>query len=86
MLDQYKVRQLEERYQEETIAGGKTRFVRREVSSSVVLFTAVLTLLYFVNGRTESSLFASLCVFPVGVLGGYLSALWKWQDINKRRP
>jgi hypothetical protein len=41
----------------------------------------LLTFLYLVNGRTHSALIACLAVFPIGILGGYLQARWKWQDI-----
>jgi hypothetical protein len=50
-----------------------------------VFFATLMTALYFINGRTSSSLFGSIVVFPIGILGGYLHAIWKWQDITRSR-
>jgi hypothetical protein len=86
MFNRHNSYQLEESYREQIIAKGKVTFVRREVGFSIVFFAMLMTLLYFVNGRTGSSLFASVAVFPIGVLGGYLHAIWRWQDITKNRP
>jgi len=85
MLDRHKVRQLEERCHEEIIAKGKARFVYLKSVSVLFCFAVLLTALYFSNGRTSSSLFASLVVFPIGALGGYWHAIWKWQDITRHR-
>jgi hypothetical protein len=85
MLKRHKIWQLEEHYREETIAKGKAWFVRRRVGFSVVLSAMIVTVLYFVHGRTDSSLFAGLAVFPIGLLGGHLQAIWEWQDITKQR-
>jgi len=84
MFDRYKVRRLEERYREQAVANGKSKFVRREVGSSVLLFAGVMTFLYFVNGRTRSALIACLAVLLIGTLGAYLHAVWKWQDLTRR--
>jgi hypothetical protein len=46
----------------------------------------VLTVLYFVNGKTRSVLLAGIALFPIGGVGGYLHAIWKWQDITKPCP
>lgn len=85
MFDRYKIEQLEKSHREQIIANGKAKFVRREIGFSVLFFAMLMTLFYFVNGRTSSALFASIAVFPIGILGGYLHAIWKWQDITRSR-
>jgi hypothetical protein len=85
MFNRYKIAQLEKVHREQTIANGKAKFVRREIGFSVLFFAMLMTFFYFVNGRTSSALLAGIAVFPIGVLGGYLHALWKWQDITRSR-
>lgn len=44
----------------------------------------LMSFLYFFSGRTRSGLVAWLVVLAIGILGGYLHAIWKWQDITKQ--
>ena len=83
MFDRHKIEQLEKSHLDHIISDGKAKFVRREVGFSILFFAILMTVLYFVNGRTSSSLFASIVMFPIGILGGYLHAIWKWQDITR---
>jgi hypothetical protein len=83
MRDRYKAGQLEREGRRRTIANGKSRFIRRQVGFSLVFFATLMSLLYFFSGRTRSNLIACLAVLPVGILGGYLEARWRWRDITK---
>jgi hypothetical protein len=85
MFDRRKIEQLEKRHRDQVVADGKAKFVRREIGFSVLFFALLMTVLYFFSGKTSSSLFASIVVFPIGILGGYLHAIWKWQDITRGR-
>lgn len=78
MFNRHKIEQLEKSHRDKIIADGKVMFVRREIGVSVLFFAMLMTFLYFVNGRTSSDLFASIVVLPLGILGGYLHATWKW--------
>jgi hypothetical protein len=83
MLNRHKIEQLELENRRRIIANGKSRFIRREVGFSVVFFATLLSFLYFFSGKTRSGIIACLLVLPIGILGGYLHAIWKWQDITK---
>jgi preprotein translocase subunit SecF len=84
MLNRQKIEQLERENQRRIIANGKSRFIRREVAFSVLFFAMLMSFLYFFSGRTRSGLVACLVVLAVGILSGYLHAIWKWQDITKQ--
>jgi len=86
MFDRDKIEHFKKVQREQIIANGKAKFVCREIGLSVLFCAMVITVLYFVNGRTGSVLLAGIGVFPISVLGGYLHAIWKWQDIGKGRP
>jgi len=85
MFDRHKIEQLEKSHRDQIIADGKAKLVRREIGFSILFFAMLMAVLYFANGRTSSSLFAGIVVFPIGILGGYLHAIWKWQDITRSR-
>jgi hypothetical protein len=84
MLNRDKIEQLEREHRRSIIAHGKSRFIRREVGFSVVFFALLMSFLYFFSARSRSGLIACLVVLPIGILGGYLHARWKWQDIKKQ--
>ena len=85
MLNRYQVEELKENHREQIIANGKAKFVRREIGFNVLLFVIVMTAIYLADGRSRGVLFAIIAVLPISVLGGYLRAIWKWQDITGRR-
>ena len=85
MFDRDKMEQLRKTQRERIIANGRARFIRREIGLSILSLAMVVTVLYFVHGRTSIGLVAAIGVLPIGVLGGYLHAIWKWQDILKSR-
>ena len=72
MLNHKKIEQLERENRRRIIANGKSRFIRREVGFSVVFFAMLMGFLYFFSARSRSGLIASLVVFSIGILGGYL--------------
>lgn len=84
MPNSHKIEELERENLRRIIANGKSRFIRREVGFSVVFFVMLMSFLYFFSERTRSGLIACLVVIPLGMLGGYLHARWKWQDITKQ--
>lgn len=84
MVNRQTIGQLERENRRRIIANGKSRFIRRELRFSVVFFAILMSLLYFFSGRTRSDLIACLVVLPISILGGYLHAIWKWQDITKQ--
>ena len=83
MFDSDKIERLQKNQRKQIIANGKAKFVRRELGFSVLFFGMLTIAFYFVAGRTPSALFAGITVFPMGVLGGYLHAIWKWQDLTR---
>jgi Cu/Ag efflux pump CusA len=80
----YKIEQRERENRRQIIENGKTRFIRRELVFGVVFFVILMTFLYFLFEMTRSSLIAFLALLPIGILGGYLHAIWKWQDITNK--
>jgi hypothetical protein len=85
MFDRDQIEQFEKSQREQIVANGKVKLVRREIGLSILFCGIVVTVLYFVNRRAGSVLLASIGVLPIAVVGGYLHAIWKWQDITKRR-
>jgi hypothetical protein len=85
MFDRDKIEHFKKNEREQIIANGKAKFVRREIGLSILFFAIVMIPLYFVNRRTDNALLALIAMVPIGVLGGYLHAIWKWQDITKGR-
>lgn len=85
MFKHQKIAQLEKNQREQIVANGKAQFVRREVRFSVLFFATLMTAFYFDEGRTRVALLSGVAVFLIGILGGYLHAIWKWQDITRSR-
>ena len=85
-----KAPQIERKYWQETRAAGKGRFLRRGVLGSLVtglLILLVLTLRHsYLRTFQITDLLAYLVVLPVFLLGGYLTAVWQWQDFEKKYP
>jgi len=75
---------------QETKEAGKGRFVRRGVLGSLVngvVILIVLTLRHaYLRTFQTTDLLAYLIVLPIFLLGGYLTAVWQWQDFEKRFP
>jgi hypothetical protein len=72
----------------EAKAAGKTRFVRRGMVGSLVLGVIVLLglALFDSSHSFRESIVPSLVMLPIFLLGGYLTAVWQWQDLEKKYP
>ena len=85
-----KAHQIERKYWQETKAAGKGRFLRRGVLGSLgsgLLILLVLTLRHAYLGTFQTTdLLAYLIVLPIFLLGGHLTAVWQWQDFEKKYP
>lgn len=80
--------QIERKQWLETKAAGKARFVRRGMLGSLVIGLVVLVgLALFDSSHSFSeSVVPSLVMLPIFLLGGYLTAVWQWQDFEKKHP
>lgn len=85
-----KTSQIEQRYWLETKAAGKRRFVRRGMLASLVEGIVILLALAFLDRSPSHSMktdfLTSLIVLVIFLLGGYLTANWQWQDLQKKYP
>ena len=69
-------------------AAGKARFVRRGMVGSLVIGLVVLLGLALFDSphSFRESVVPSLVMLPIFLLGGYLTAVWQWQDFEKKYP
>ena len=67
-------------------AAGKARFVRRGMVGNLVFgFVVLLGLALFDGSHSfRENIVPSLVILPIFVLGGYLTAVWQWQDLEKK--
>ena len=68
-------------------ATGKTQFLVRGVVGS--LATGLIILLGLSLLRTQTfrrGIVLALVMLPIFVVGGYLTASWQWQDLEKKYP
>ncbi len=84
MPNDLKVAEFERLQREQVIAGGKNRFVLRELLFSTSVIAIVMTVLYFRSGRTRSALLIYAFVGLLCAVAGYLRSVWKWRDIQKQ--
>lgn len=64
-------------FEEQIIANGKAKFVRREMGFNVLFFVMVITAISLADGRSRGVLLAIITVLPISFLGGYLRAILK---------
>jgi hypothetical protein len=80
--------QIEQEHWQETKAAGKGRFVRRGMLGSLVNGLVILLALALLDHSPTHSLKADflvlLIMLPIFLLGGYLTAHWQWQDLQKK--
>lgn len=69
-------------------AAGKARFVRRGIVGSLVSGLVVLLglALFDPSHSFRESIVPALVMLPIFLLGGYLTAVWQWQDFEKKYP
>ena len=84
MFNRLRTTELQRQHREKVIAGGKAKFIRRELGFSFVFFVGLMTILYFTDGETRLDMVVSLVVVAMGIFGGYLHAVWRWQEITNR--
>jgi len=88
--DYKKYNEAERAYWAHTKAQGKRRFVLREMVFNIILWLGITVLVGFTDRPRPNSLrsVASLAIvmLPIFLLGGYLSAKWKWSDFEKKHP
>ena len=68
-------------------ATGKPQFLVRGVVGS--LTTGLIILLGLALLRTQTfrlGIVLALVMLPIFVVGGYLTASWQWQDLEKKYP
>jgi hypothetical protein len=79
---------IEREYWQQTKAAGKARFVRRGVLGNLSIGLFVLLVLAlrdaYLGTFQTTDLLAYLIVLPIILLGGYLTAVWQWQDLEKK--
>jgi hypothetical protein len=65
---------------------GKARFVRRGIVGSLVCGLVVLLGLVLLDSSHSfrQSIVPAAVMFPIFLLGGYLTALWQWQDFERK--
>ena len=83
-----KTSQIEQKYWQETKAAGKGRFVRRGMLGSFVKAVVILIglALFDRSHSARADFLISLIVLPIFLLGGFLTAHWRWQDLQKKYP
>lgn len=86
--DYKKYNEAERLYWAQTRAQGKRRFVFREMVLNIILWLGITVVLGFTERPTSVQSIASTAIImlPVFLLGGYLSAMWKWSDFEKNYP
>ena len=80
--------QIEQKRWLEAKVTGKARFVRRGMVGSFVSgLVVVLGLALFNPSHSlREGVAPALVLFPIFLLGGYLTAVWQWQDFEKKYP
>jgi hypothetical protein len=79
--------EIERQSWEWTKARGKARFVRREMLGSLFLWSClVIAFALFHRSFSRAELVAWCALLPIFLVHGYLSAGWKWKDLEKKFP
>ena len=73
-----------------TKAAGRNRFIWRQMLYSLVFWLILMPLLdllaFITNPLSVQNVVIDLILLPVCLLGGYLEANWRWQDLEKKYP
>lgn len=80
--------QIERKQWQEAKAAGKARFLRRGIVGNLVIGLVVLLGLALLapSHSFKESVVPTLVLLPILLLGGYLTAVWQWQDFEKKYP
>lgn len=72
----------------EAKAAEKSRFVRRGMAGGLVIGLAVLLglALFDPSHSFRQRVVPTLVMLAIFLLGGYLTAVWRWQDFEKKYP
>lgn len=88
--DYKKHNEAERAYWAHTKAQGKRRFIVREMVFNIILWVGITAVVGFTDRPRTSSVQSvaslALVTLPIFLLGGYLSAKWKWSDFEKKYP
>lgn len=86
--DYKKYNEAERLYWAQTRAQGKRRFIFREMVLNIILWLGITVVVGFTERPASVQSVTSLAVItlPFFLLGGYLSAKWKWSDFEKKYP
>ena len=82
-----RVSKIERKQGAETKAADRDRFVLRGTLASLVNgLVVLLALALFHSLSLKESFLFTLILFPILLVGGYLTAVWQWQDLEKKHP
>ena len=89
LFDMKNIEALERTNWEYIKARGKRRFVRQEILFTTLLGFGVTLIVQLVDHGTRAfslreTITLGLMVLPIWLLGGYLSAVWKWRGFEKK--
>jgi len=82
---------LERKYWLETKARGKRRFIWRDVRFTLLICLVAAVGVPALTGpphsfSARSAVLVGLIILPISLLGGYLTGIWRWKDLEKKYP
>jgi hypothetical protein len=76
---------IERKQRAETKAAGRARFVLRGTLGNLATgLVILLALALFHSLSLKESFLFTLILLPILLVGGYLTAVWQWQDLEKK--
>lgn len=89
-FSQAALNQSERKYWADAKARGRPRFILREATGSTLIWLIVLpavqVLGHHENVFSRQFVMIWLIMLPIFLLGGYLTAGWRWKDFEKKYP
>jgi hypothetical protein len=80
----------ENQYWHQIKAAGRRRFIwRDEVLGSFFFWLILMPSLALFGHRqpfSATNVFIDLIILPIFLLGGYLSGVWRWKELDKKYP
>lgn len=75
-------------YSAQTKTQRKRRFILRDMVSNIILWLGITVVVGFTDHPRPNSVRSvatlAIVMLPIILLGGYLSAKWKWSDFEKK--